>query len=90
MCRYRMGNPKRMSRFICLNCLKENMVGIGIQRSNQREKGHIKDLMCINKGCEGITTKNLEVRFCDDYLEMIDKAYELHNVYYGENNKRRS
>ena len=81
--RYTMENPKRQSRFICCRCLKENLVGLGIQRSNQREKGHIKDLTCINPGCDGVITKNLEVRYCDSFDEMIKKAEELHREYYG-------
>ncbi len=83
MCRCKMGNPKKKSRFICLKCCKENLVGIGIQRSNQREKGHIKDLTCINRGCDGEITKNLEVRYCDNFHEMMLKAEELHREYYG-------
>lgn len=82
MCRYNMGNPKKQSRFICLRCLKENFVGSGIQRSNQREKGHIKDLTCINQGCNGMITKNIEVRYCDDFNEVMNKAEELHREYY--------
>ena len=43
MCRggkYKNGNPKRASRFICCKCLKDNHVGDGIQRGgHQREKG---------------------------------------------------
>lgn len=50
MRRRRSNKPKRKSRFICIRCMKENMVGSGIQRSNQREKEHIKDLTCINVG----------------------------------------
>lgn len=82
MCRCRMGNPKKQSRFICLRCLKENCVGQGIQRSNQRGKGHIKDLTCINPGCNGMITKNIEVRYCDSFQEMLEKAKELHREYY--------
>lgn len=86
MCRCRMGNPKKMSRFICLRCLKENFVGQNIQRKSQREKGHIKDLTCM---CTGLTeiTKNLEVRYCDSFQEMMDKAVELHKEYYGQDRK---
>ena len=76
-----MGNPKRSSRFICCKCLKENRLGSGIQRANQREKGHIKDLYCLQ--CQD-TTKNLEVRYCDSFDEMMDKAEELHREYYSE------
>lgn len=44
-----MGNPKRSSKFLCLNCMKINELGSGIQRGgHQREKWHIKDLVyCI-------------------------------------------
>ena len=76
MCRggkYKNGNPKRSSRFICCKCLKENFVGSGIQRANQREKGHTKDLFCI---CCGEITKNTEVRYCDSFNEMMEKAEE--------------
>ena len=27
-----MGNPKRSSKFLCLNCMKINELGSGIQR----------------------------------------------------------
>ena len=85
MCRYRMGNPKKMSRFICCKCMKENYVGFGIQRGGrQREKNHIKDLTCLNRGCDGMITKNLEVRYCDSFQEMMDKAEKLHIRYYGK------
>lgn len=84
MCRCKNGNPKRQSRFICCKCLKENFVGVGIQRSNQREKGHIKNITCINPGCNGIVTKNIEVRYCDNFQEMINKAEKLHVTYYGK------
>lgn len=84
LCRYKYGSPKKKSRFICLNCLQENCVGQGVQRGNkQREKGHIKDVMCINKGCNGKVTKNLEVRYCDNWDEMMESAVELHNKFYG-------
>ena len=36
-----MGNPKRVSRFICCKHLGENYIGSGIQRyGHQREKFH--------------------------------------------------
>ena len=83
MCRRRMGNPKKQSRFICCKCLNENFVGSGIQRgSKQREKGHVKDLMCINIGCDGNITKNIEVRYCDSFQEMMTKAEKLHKEIY--------
>lgn len=78
-CKY--GNPKRKSRFICLKCLTENQMG-GFQRLNgQREKGHIKNLSCIK--CKE-RTKNLEVRYCDWFEEMMDKAVEIRREYYSE------
>ena len=82
MCRCRMGNPKRSSRFICCKCLKENQLGSGIQRSNQRSKYHIKNLTCINPGCNGDITKNIEVRYCDSFDELMQKAEELHRELY--------
>ena len=82
MGRCRMGNPKKMSRWICLYCMKENHVGDGIQRGGkQREKNHIKDLVCICTKLE-CTTKNLEVRYCDNFQEMMNKAKELRPKYY--------
>lgn len=81
MCRCKMGNPKKQSRWICLRCLKENRVGEGIQRGRkQREKFHIKDLSCLCNSLE--PTKNVEVRYCDSFKEIMDKAEELHNEYY--------
>lgn len=83
MCRYKMGNPKKSSRFICLRCLNVNQLGEGIQRGGkQREKNHIKDLACMCTGFNEIT-KNLEVRYCDNMKEMMDRAEKLHDEYYG-------
>lgn len=76
-----MGNPKKKSQFICLRCLKINQLGDGIQRIQQREKGHIKDLTCLSCGC---ITKNLEIRYCDWLEEMMDRAEKLHIEYYGK------
>ena len=77
MCRCRMGNPKKMSRFICLKCLQ---VGItGIQRKSQREKYHVKDLFCVYCKQE---TKHIEVRHCDWIGEVMMRAEELHREYY--------
>jgi hypothetical protein len=82
MSRYKNGNPKKKSRFICCKCLQENMIGTGIQREHkQREKNHVKDLYCL---VDKEVTKNLEVRYCDIFEEMMDKASELHIEYYGE------
>lgn len=82
--KWKNGNPKKSSRFICLHCLEENRVGLGIQRrGKQREKDHIKDLFCIN--CNTVT-KNLEVRYCDDFTEEVIRAMEIQNDYYSEEN----
>lgn len=75
-----MGNPKKKSRFFCLHCMKENYLASGIQRKKQREKWHIKDITCLNQGCQGMITKNLEIRYCDDFLEMLGKVPELHTI----------
>lgn len=83
MCRYKNGNPKKQSRFICLRCLKENMIGAGLQRlDRQREKGHIKNLHCLS--CR-MTTYNYEVRYCDSYDEAYMHAKKIRNSYYPEN-----
>lgn len=80
-----MGNPKRSSKFICLHCMKINQLGSGIQRGGkQREKYHVKDLTCFNKGCQGVITKNLEVRWCDDLLDAMDKAEKIRGKYYSD------
>lgn len=77
-CKY--GNPKRQSRFICLKCLTENQMG-GLQRTDgQREKGHVKNLTCIK--CNE-RTKNLEVRYCDWFTEMMEYTREIHGRYYN-------
>ena len=82
MCRYRMGNPKKSSRFICLHHLGINHVADGLQRGGkQREKNHVKDIFCIQ--CQAVE-KCLEVRYCDDLHEMMDKAEKLHIEYYGK------
>ncbi len=77
-----MGNSKKISRFICLRCMEINQLGAGIQRSQQREKFHIKDLTCLV--CGGIVTKNLEIRHCDWLEEIQEQAEKLHIEYYGE------
>lgn len=91
MSRYKNGNPKRSSWFLCLHCMKINQLGTGIQRiGHQREKYHVKDLMCVNPGCNGLTTKNLEIRWCDTYEDVYKKALRLRENYYpAENNMDR-
>lgn len=85
-----MGNRKRVSRFICCKHLGENYIGSGIQRyGHQREKFHCKDLFCLQ--CNEIT-KNLEIRWCDDYLEVYEMAQQIRSCYYTdkmENNNDR-
>lgn len=79
------GTPGHTSRWICLHCIQENMVGVGIQRGQrEREKYHIKDLTCINPGCNGTVTKNMEVRCCDFYDEIYAKAVETREKYYSD------
>lgn len=82
MSRCKSGNPKRQSRFICMKCMNENMLARGIQRKQQREKFHVKDLTCML--CSGNETKNMEVRYCDDYKEIYEKALEKRENYYTE------
>ena len=77
------GNPKRSSRFICIKHLGENYLGAGIQRrGHQREKFHVKNLYCLH--CKSIS-RCLEIRWCDTYDEIFDKAVELKEEYYPEN-----
>ena len=83
MSRYKNGNPKRASRFICMKCMSENQLA-GIQRfGHQREKYHVKDLLCINPGCK-CTTKNMEIRWCDTYDEIYERAVKERVNYYPE------
>ena len=66
--------------------MRLNPCGSGIQRGgHQREKYHIKDLMCLNCKDEDIT-KNIEVRWCDNYDEIYKKAVEIRSRYYQEEN----
>lgn len=81
MCK-RNGNSKRASRFLCIKHMGENYIGAGIQRSNQREKWHVKDLYCMFCKC---ITKNMEIRWCDTYEEIYNKAINVRNKYYKEN-----
>jgi hypothetical protein len=63
-----------------------NSCGSGIQRGgHQREKYHIKDLMCLH--CKDMEiTKNIEIRWCDNYADVYEKAMEIRNKYYEEEN----
>lgn len=82
MSRRKMGNPQKMSRFICCKCLTENKLGDGIQRIRQREKGHLKNLTCFK--CNEIT-KNIEIRYCETFDEIIYKARKVHLNEYSKN-----
>lgn len=46
------------------------------------KKMHIKDIFCLSREC-GMKTKNVEIRHCDDFLEIMSKVPELHTKYYG-------
>ncbi len=76
MCRYKNGNPKKSSKFICLSCGRVIMEGI--QRPKQREKYHIKDLYCV---FEGKDSKSVEVRWCDNINEIRKHLPELRREY---------
>lgn len=80
---FKIGNPKYSSRFICIKHMGENYLGAGIQRGGkQREKWHIKDLYCVQ--CRTIC-KCIEVRWCDSYDEVYNKAIKLRSEYYSVN-----
>ena len=83
MCK-RNGNAKKSSRFICLRCLCENCVGQGIQRPNTKEKDHIKNLSCLCVKTK-YKTKCLEVRWCDDFDERMERAEEIRHRFYDLN-----
>ena len=86
MCRCRSGNENKSSRFICLRCLKQNYVGAGIQRPNTKEIDHVKNLSCLCVRMKD-KTKNLEVRWCDDFKERMERATEIQNKYYDNDGK---
>lgn len=79
----RSGYPDHSSRFICLRCLKENKVGDGIPRPKTKEVDHIKDLACL---CTALRykTENLEVRYCDNFEERMERAKMIQHEYYDE------
>lgn len=65
--------------------MKENMLVTGIQRKQQREKGHVKDLYCLR--C-GFVTKNEEVRYCDSYDEIFELDKIKRENYYTDKYER--
>lgn len=79
------GNPERKSKFICIHCLQENHVGDGIQRKpgECREKYHIKHLVCLCTGLQRRTV-NMEVRYCDNFDEIMDKVIKVRDQYYND------
>lgn len=81
MCWCKNGNAKKSSRFICLRCLKQNYVGVGIQRPNTKEIDHVKNLSCLCVRMK-YQTKNLEVRWCDDFKERMERAIEMRPDFY--------
>lgn len=83
---YKNGNPKKASEFICLHCLRKNRVTDGMQRfGHDREKNHIKNIMCISPECRDMdSTQNLEVRWCDDYEKSMEKAKRIRSLYYTD------
>lgn len=82
--RYKNGDPKKASRFICLRCLQENKIGLGIQRrGKQREKNHVKSMWCIH--CQEFdATYNLEVRYCDTFDDKMKQAVKIRSKYYSD------
>ena len=85
MCK-RHDNTNRASEFICLRCLSKNQVGDKIRRPNMREKDHVKNLCCLCTKLQ-MRTKNLEVRWCDDFDARMEYAKKIKSKYYDENNE---
>ena len=75
MCK-RHDNTNRSSEFICLRCLNKNQVGDKMRRPNMREKDHVKNLFCLCTKLQ-MRTKNLEVRWCDDFDERMEYAKKM-------------
>ena len=55
-----------------------------MQRSRTREKDHIKNLSCLCVHMK-YQTKNLEVRWCDDFKERMVRAIEMQPDFYDSN-----
>ena len=85
MCK-RHDNTNRSSEFICLRCLSKNQVGDKMRRPNMREKDHVKNLWCLCTKLQ-MRTKNLEVRWCDDFDERMEYAKKIKSKYYDKNNE---
>ena len=67
-------NLNQRSRFICLWCQEENMLGRDLQRSKIRERLHIKNMYCIRCKCK---TPNVEVRSCDYFKDIMEEVPDL-------------
>ena len=50
-----------------------------MQRPRTREKDHIKNLSCLCVRMK-YQTKNLEVRWCDDFKERMERAIEMQRM----------
>ena len=61
-------------------------MGAGIQRPNTKEIDHVKNLSCLCVRMK-YQTKNLEVRWCDDFKERMERAIEIQNKYYDNDGK---
>ena len=55
-----------------------------MQRKRTREIDHIKNLHCL---CVKMKhqTKNLEVRWCDDFKERMERARDMQSDFYDSN-----
>lgn len=78
MCKIARNNNQ--STFICVKCqhTKGSLLN-GIFRKRLREKYHIKDSYCFICGQK---TKQMEVRSCDAYEDVLEKVKEVRDAYY--------
>lgn len=55
------------------------------KRRASKRKYHIKDLLCINPECKDFSyTKNIEIRWCDTYEDIYEKAIQIREQYYSD------
>lgn len=66
--------------------MKRNQVGDKMKRPKTREKDHVKNLLCLCTHLQ-MRTKNLEVRWCDDFEERMEYAKKIKSKYYNKNNE---
>lgn len=69
-----------------MRCLRENCVGQGIQRPKTKEIDHIKNICCLCVRMK-YQTKNLEVRWCDNFKERMERAIEMRLDFYDKDGK---